>query len=74
MAFKEQEKITKNYSEELLTELINYQGDNIMGEIVRLGIQPAGTSRGKNNRPGSEPIPVAGAFLKPQGTLTHTAL
>jgi putative transposase len=39
MAFKEQEKITKNSSEELLTELINYQGDNLMGEIVRLGIQ-----------------------------------
>ena len=39
MAFKEQEQITKNSSEELLTELINYQGDNLMGEIVRLGIQ-----------------------------------
>jgi putative transposase len=39
MAFKEQEQITKNSSEELLTELINYQGDNLMGEIVRLGLQ-----------------------------------
>jgi len=39
MAFKEQEQITKNYSEDLLTELINYQGENIMGEIVRLGLQ-----------------------------------
>ena len=39
MAFKEQEQITKNSSEELLTELINYQGENIMGEIVRLGLQ-----------------------------------
>jgi transposase-like protein len=39
MAFKEQEQITKNYSDDLLTELINYQGDNLMGEIVRLGIQ-----------------------------------
>jgi transposase-like protein len=39
MAFKEQEQITKVSSEELLTELINYQGDNLMGEIVRLGIQ-----------------------------------
>jgi putative transposase len=39
MALKEQEQITKNYSEELLTELINYQGDNLMGEILRLGIQ-----------------------------------
>ncbi len=38
MAFK-QEQITKNYSEDLLTELINYQGENIMGEIVRLGLQ-----------------------------------
>jgi putative transposase len=39
MTFKEQEQITKNSSEELLTELINYQGENLMGEIVRLGIQ-----------------------------------
>ena len=39
MTFKEQGQITKNSSEELLTELINYQGDNLMGEIVRLGIQ-----------------------------------
>lgn len=39
MAFKEQEQITKNYSDDLLTELINYQGDNLMGEIVRLGLQ-----------------------------------
>ena len=38
MAFK-QEQITKNYSEDLLTELINYRGDNLMGEIVRLGLQ-----------------------------------
>ena len=39
MAFKKQEQITKNYSEDLLTELINYQGENLMGEIVRLGLQ-----------------------------------
>ena len=39
MALKEQEQITKNYSEDLLTELINYQGENIMGDIVRLGLQ-----------------------------------
>jgi putative transposase len=39
MALKEQEQITKNYSEDLLTELINYQGENLMGEIVRLGLQ-----------------------------------
>jgi len=38
MAFKK-EQITNYSSEELLTELINYQGDNLMGEIVRLGIQ-----------------------------------
>ena len=38
MAFK-QEQITNYSSEELLTELINYQGDNLMGEIVRLGLQ-----------------------------------
>ena len=38
MAFKH-EQITKVSSEELLTQLINYQGDNLMGEIVRLGIQ-----------------------------------
>ena len=30
---------TKVFSEELLTELINYQGVNLMGEILRLGIQ-----------------------------------
>ncbi len=39
MAFKEQEQIIKVSSKELFTELINYQGDNLMGEIVRLSIQ-----------------------------------
>ena len=39
MAFNEQEQITKNYSEDLLTELINYRGDNLMGEIIRLALQ-----------------------------------
>ena len=39
MAFKNQEQITKNLSEDLLTEMINSHGDNLMGEIVRLGIQ-----------------------------------
>jgi len=39
MVFIEQEQITKNYSEDLLAELINYRGDSILGEIVRLGIQ-----------------------------------
>ena len=33
MAFKEQEQITKNYSEDLIAELINYRGDNIMGAM-----------------------------------------
>jgi len=39
MAFKKQEQITKNLSDDLLTEIINYQGDNLMGEIIRLGLQ-----------------------------------
>jgi len=39
MAFQEQEQVKKNYSDEVLTELINYQGDNLMGEIIRLGLQ-----------------------------------
>ncbi len=34
-----EEQITKNYSEDLLTESINYQGNNLRGEIVHLGIQ-----------------------------------
>ena len=34
-----EQQITKNYSEDLLTELINYQGHSLRGEIVRLGIQ-----------------------------------
>jgi len=39
MTFKEQGQITKNSSEELLSELIKNQGDNLMGEILRLGLQ-----------------------------------
>jgi putative transposase len=39
MTFKEQKQFTKNYSDDLLSELINYQGENVIGEIVRLGIQ-----------------------------------
>ena len=39
MAFKEQEKIDKDYSEELITELINYQGDNLIEKIVGFGLQ-----------------------------------
>ena len=39
MTFKEQKQFTKNYSDDLLSDLINYQGENLIGEIVRLGIQ-----------------------------------
>lgn len=40
MAFKnDDEQIKKNSAEQLLTELINYQGDNLMGEIIRSGLQ-----------------------------------
>jgi len=39
MTFKEQEQITKKNSNDLFTELINYNGENLIGEIVRLGIQ-----------------------------------
>jgi len=39
MTFKEREQITKKNSDDLLSELINYQGENLISEIVRLGIQ-----------------------------------
>jgi putative transposase len=39
MTFQEQEQITKKNSDELLSELINFNGENIMAEILRLGIQ-----------------------------------
>ena len=39
MTFKEQEQFTKKNSVELLSELINFDGENIMGEIVRLMIR-----------------------------------
>ena len=39
MTFKEQEQITKKNSVELLSELINFDGENIMAEILRLGVQ-----------------------------------
>ena len=39
MTFKEQEQFTKKNSDDLLTELSNYQGENLISEIVRLGIQ-----------------------------------
>ena len=38
MTFKEQEQFTKKNSDDLLTELSNYQGENLISEIVRLGI------------------------------------
>ena len=38
MAFK-QEQISKNYSEDLLEELINYQSSNLMGVRIHQGIQ-----------------------------------
>jgi putative transposase len=39
MTFKEQEQFTKKNSEDLLIELCNYQGENLISEIVRLGMQ-----------------------------------
>lgn len=39
MTFKEQEQITKKNSDELLKELSNYHGEDLISEIVRLGIQ-----------------------------------
>ena len=39
MTFKEQEQFTKKNSVELLSELINFDGENIMAEILRLGVQ-----------------------------------
>jgi len=39
MTFKEQEQFTKKNSVELLSELINFDGENLMTEILRLGIQ-----------------------------------
>ena len=39
MTFQEQEQITKKNSDELLSELINFNGENIMAEILRLGLQ-----------------------------------
>ena len=39
MTFKEQEQFTKKNSDDLLTELSNYHGENLISEIVRLGIQ-----------------------------------
>ena len=39
MTFQEQEQFTKKNSDDLLTELSNYQGENLISEIVRLGIQ-----------------------------------
>ena len=39
MTFKEREQITKKNSDDLLSQLIDYQGENLMSEILRLGTQ-----------------------------------
>ncbi|NLD63030.1 MAG: hypothetical protein GX646_03980 [Bacteroidales bacterium] len=39
MTFEEREQITKKNSDELLSQLIDYQGENLISEILRLGIQ-----------------------------------
>ena len=39
MTFKEREQITKKNSDDLLSQLIDYQGENLISEILRLGIQ-----------------------------------
>ena len=39
MTFKEREQITKKNSDDLLSQLIYYQGEDLMSEILRLGIQ-----------------------------------
>ena len=39
MTFQEQEQITKKNADELLSGLINFNGENIMAEILRLGLQ-----------------------------------
>jgi len=38
MTFK-QEQFTKKSSDELLTELIKYQGEDLISKIVRIGLQ-----------------------------------
>jgi putative transposase len=39
MTFKEQDQFTKKNSNDLLSQLIDYQGENLISEILRLGIQ-----------------------------------
>ncbi len=39
MTFEEREQITKKNSDDLLSQLIDYQGENLISEILRLGIQ-----------------------------------
>jgi len=39
MTFKEREQITKKNSDDLLWQLIDYQGEDLISEILRLGIQ-----------------------------------
>ncbi len=39
MTFKNQDQFTKKFSEDLLSDLINYKGEDLLNEIIRLGIQ-----------------------------------
>jgi len=39
MTFQEREQITKKSSDDLLSQLIYCQGEDLMSEILRLGIQ-----------------------------------
>jgi len=39
LTFKEQEQFTKKNSDDLHTELSNYHGENLISEIVRLGMK-----------------------------------
>ena len=39
MTFEEREQITKKNSDDLLSQLIYYQGEDLISEILRLGIQ-----------------------------------
>jgi transposase-like protein len=39
MTFKEQEQFTKRNAEDVISELSNYHGEDLISEIVRLGIQ-----------------------------------
>ena len=39
MTFEERDQITKKNSDDLLSQLIYYQGEDLISEILRLGIQ-----------------------------------